>query len=118
MEAVAGAASRARARYAKPVVVPDGLELLAGPTSGVVALPRHLKWSGSAGYDLDEPGRIMDLYRTVINEAATPDDLHRYLNEAALKSLWETIWLPAPVRTAWEHRFPELATARTSTEPA
>ncbi|MEU8000155.1 hypothetical protein AB0B66_03110 [Catellatospora sp. NPDC049111] len=115
---MAGAVSRARARYAKPVVLPEGLELLAGPTSGVVALPRHLKWSGSARYDLDEPGRIMDLYRTVINEATTPDDLHRYLNKAALRSLWETIWLPAPVRAAWERRFPDLATARTSTELA
>jgi len=36
-----------RRDYAKPVVVPDRLDLLAGPTSGVVTLPRHLKWSGS-----------------------------------------------------------------------
>ncbi len=89
-----------------------------GPTSGIVSLPRHLKWSGSVRYDLDEPGRIMDLYRTVINEAAAPDDLHRYLNEAALRSLWETIWLPAPVRSAWERQFPDLATTRTSVDIA
>jgi len=58
--------------YAKPVVVPDRLDLLAGPTSGVVTLPRHLKWSGSPRYDLDQPGRIADMYRTVLNEAAAP----------------------------------------------
>jgi hypothetical protein len=56
----------------------------------------------------------MDLYRTVINEAATPDDLHRYINEAALLSMWDSIWLPSAVRSAWEARFPELASARTS----
>ena len=34
--------------YAKPVVVPARLDTLVGPTTGVVHLPRHLKWSGSA----------------------------------------------------------------------
>jgi hypothetical protein len=61
--------------YAKPIVVPDRLDLLAGPTRGLVHLPRHLKWSGNADYDLDQPGRIVDLYRAVLNEAATPLDL-------------------------------------------
>jgi hypothetical protein len=32
-------------RYAKPVVVPDRLDLLRGPTVGIVRLPRHLDWS-------------------------------------------------------------------------
>jgi len=95
-------------RYAKPVVVPDRLDLLTGPVSGIVRLPRHLKWSGNAHYDLDSPGRIVDLYRAVLNEAATPADLHAYLNEAVLIQLWSTLWLPVPVRTAWEERFPQL----------
>ncbi len=98
-------------RHAKPLVVPDRLELLAGPTSGVVNLPRHLKWSGSSRYDLDSPGRIVDLYRTVINEAATPSDLYAYLNEATLRQLWTSMWLPVAIRQAWEERFPELAGA-------
>ena len=37
--------------YAKPVVVPDRLDLLAGLTTGVVTLPRHLKWSGNPRYE-------------------------------------------------------------------
>ena len=51
-----------RRRYAKPVIVPDRLEDLTGPTSGTVDLPSHLQWSGNPRYDLDQPGRIGDLY--------------------------------------------------------
>lgn len=98
--------------YAKPVVVPERLDLLVGPTSGVIELPRHLKWSGNARYDLDEPGRIVDLYRTVINEAAAPRDLYVYLDKATLIALWPSMWLPHAVRGAWEHRFPDLARLR------
>jgi hypothetical protein len=98
--------------YAKPVVVPDRLDLLAGPTSGVVTLPRHLKWSGNPRYDLDLPGRITDMYRAVINEAATPTDLHTYIDQTTLVRLWPTIWLPGAVRQMWESRFPDLAALR------
>ncbi|WP_218026037.1 hypothetical protein [Nocardia miyunensis] len=95
--------------YHKPVAVPDDLHLLTGPTSGIVNLPTHLDWSGHAEYDLDRPGRIVDLYRTVINEAASPTDLYTYLDEAVLKRLWSYIWLPLQIKRAWESRFPELA---------
>lgn len=95
-------------RYGKPVVVPGRLEDLVGPTTGVVGLPRHLQWSGNSRYDLDQPGRIVDLYRTVLNEAATPDDLHHFLDHATLTRLWLTMWLPTDLRADWESRFPEL----------
>jgi hypothetical protein len=96
-------------RYTKPVVVPDRLEDLVGPTTGVVNLPRHLQWSGNPRYDLDQPGRIVDLYRTVLNEAAAPDDLHRYLDRSTPIRLWPTMWLPTWLRSDWELHFPELA---------
>ncbi|MEV6343536.1 hypothetical protein [Actinoplanes sp. NPDC051851] len=95
--------------YAKPIVVPGSLELLRGPDRGVISLPRHLKWSGNSRYDLDQPGRIVDLYRTVINEAASPTDLHTYIDREQLLALWPTIWLSPAVRGAWEAAFPELA---------
>jgi hypothetical protein len=98
--------------YAKPVAVAESLDLLVGPTTGVVRLPRHLKWSGNPAYDLDQPGRIVDLYRTVLNEAASAPDLHAYLNREALTRLWRTLWLPTAVRAAWEARFAELARGR------
>jgi hypothetical protein len=101
-------------RYAKPVVVPDRLELLGGPVTGVVSLPRHLKWSGNPHYDLGQPGRVADLYRAVINEAAVPTDLHTYLERDTLLRLWPTMWLPIAIRNEWEAHFPELAELRTS----
>jgi len=60
-------------------------------------------------YDLDAPGRVVDLYRTVIIEAAVPDDLHGYLEAGTLRRLWAFIWLPREVRRAWQERFPDLA---------
>ncbi|MFF5084045.1 hypothetical protein ACFY36_43930 [Actinoplanes sp. NPDC000266] len=104
-------------RYAKPIVVADDLALLRGRTSGVVTLPRHLDWSGAADYDLDSPGRVVDLYRTVLIEATKPDDLHGFLDRRILTGLWPSIWLPADLRRAWEQRFPELRRT-TSKAPA
>lgn len=103
-----GIADDGSRRYVKPVVVPEHLDLLSGPTTGIVVLPRRLKWSGNPTYDLDSPGRIVDLYRTVINEAAVPGDLYSYLDRSTLVALWASMWLPASVRQMWEDRFPEL----------
>ncbi len=96
-------------RYAKPYVLPQSLDLLAGPVTGVVRLPRQLAWSGGAAYDLDVPGRVVDLYRTVIIEATSPDELHRYLNAGTLRRLWSYLWLPPAVRQLWQARFADLA---------
>lgn len=101
-----------RRAYAKPVVLPRSLDELQGPTGGVVDLPRHLKWSGSARYDLGISGRIMDLYRTVLNEAASAEDLCAYLDRDTLVELWPSMWLPDAVRDVWEDRFPPLAARR------
>lgn len=101
--------STPKGRYHKPVAVPQDLNLLIGPTTGIVRPPVHLDWSGDAEYDLDRPGRIVDLYRAVINEAASPEDLHTYLNKTVLKQLWSYMWLPRNIRRDWENHFPELA---------
>jgi hypothetical protein len=96
-------------RYARPYVLPESLESLTGPVGGVVRLPRHLAWSGSATYDLDSPGRVVDLYRTVIIEATSAEDLHAYLNARTLRRLWSYLWLPPAVRQMWQARFADLA---------
>jgi hypothetical protein len=108
MEAADSQEARA-ARYRRPYAVPERLDLLHGPSSGMVRLPSHLDWSGSAVYDLDAPGRIIDLYRAVLIEAAGPQDLYAYLDEAVLRRLWALLWLPAQLRGAWERKFPVLA---------
>jgi hypothetical protein len=51
--------------------------------------------SGSAVYDLDAPDRVVDLYRIVLIEAASPQNLYPYLNERVLRPLWALLWLPA-----------------------
>lgn len=99
----------AGARYRRPYAVPERLDLLRGPSSGIVRLPAHLDWSGRAIYDLDAPGRVVDLYRAVLIEAASPQDLYAYLDDGVLRRLWALLWLPAQLRRAWEQRFPVLA---------
>ena len=97
------------ARYRRPYAVPERLDLLRGPSSGAVRLPPYLDWSGNAVYDLDAPGRVVDLYRTVLIEAAGPQDLYAYQDERVLRRLWALLWLPSQLRRAWEQRFPVLA---------
>jgi hypothetical protein len=93
----------------KPYVVADRLDDLRGPTTGTVILPPHLDWSGNASYDLDKPARLASMYRTVLNEAGSTDDLRAWIDGRLLAQLWSTLWLPPQVRRVWESRFPELA---------
>ena len=96
----------------KPYVVVDDLAQLRGPTTGTVTLPHHLDWSGRASYDLDRPARLASMYKVVLNEATTVQDLRDWLNARVLVEIWPTLWLPARLRKLWEDRFPELATRR------
>jgi hypothetical protein len=96
----------------KPYVVTDDLGDLRGPTAGTVTLPHHLDWSGHATYDLDRPARLASMYRAVLNEASTVEDLRNWLDERVLIELWPTLWLPPRLRELWESRFPELAARR------
>ncbi len=96
----------------KPYVVPERLDDLCGPTAGTVTLPPHLDWSGNATYDLGKPARLASMYRSVLNEACSADDLRAWLDGRMLAQLWPSLWLPAALRRMWEHRFPELGSAR------
>jgi hypothetical protein len=78
----------------------------------MVSLPRHLDWSGSASYDLDKPARVASMYRTVLMEASSADDLCAWIHRDVLARLWPTLWLPPQVRRLWESRFPELTLVR------
>jgi hypothetical protein len=97
----------------KPYVVADTLATLSGPTHGVVTLPHHLEWSSDAEYDLSEPVRMADMYKVVLIEAATVDDLRACLSGDLLLRFWLTLWLPRQLRQRWEERFPDLAATRT-----
>jgi hypothetical protein len=95
--------------YQRPYAIAESLDLLHGPSSGTVRLPSYLNWSGHAEYDLDSPGRVVDLYRAVLIEAASPQDLYAYLNGGMLRRLWALMWLPVQLRRTWELKFPVLA---------
>jgi hypothetical protein len=96
----------------KPYVIADDLADLRGPTAGTITLPQHLDWSGRASYDLNRPARLATMYKTVLNEASTGQDLRDWLSERVLIELWPTLWLPARLRGLWESRFPQLAARR------
>ncbi len=96
----------------KPYIVADHLGELHGPTDGTVTLPHHLDWSGRGTYDLDRPARVASMYKAVLNEAGSAQDLRDWLDEQVLIELWPTLWLPARLRGLWESRFPELAIRR------
>lgn len=96
----------------RPVLVAVSLADLRGAASGVVELPLHLFWSGrdsrDSWFSLDEgPGRRV-VYRTVLREARSPDDLATFLNGDVLTVLWADIVLPKVVRMAWEEQHPVL----------
>ncbi|MFF5262209.1 hypothetical protein ACFY4C_25005 [Actinomadura viridis] len=98
-------------RYAdsRAYVVPESLDGLAGPASGVVELPTHLDWSEQRVYDLDDPAQAGLMYERVIRESSSPRDLAAYLNAELLVSLWDRLHLPVRVRRKWESAFPALA---------
>ena len=52
------------------------------------------------------------MYKAVLNEAGTVQDLRSWINRRVLIELWPALWLPQRLRVLWESRFPELAARR------
>jgi len=92
----------------RPYTVPETLEELTGPTSGVVELPVRLDWSEQGRYDLSDPKQLRLMYERVIRESMNVDDLRAYLDGATLRRVWRQLWLPRKVRQLWEDRFRTL----------
>lgn len=93
----------------RPYTVPENLDQLAGPDHGVVQPPPELTGAPRRSYWVDDEHDAELLYRTVIREAGTADELARHLNVEVLKRVWPQLVLPLRCRTLWEQRFPELA---------
>lgn len=105
MEADRGYAAR------RPCAVPASLNDLTGPTHGRIRLPEDIGWTGRTIYDLDDPADRNVFYERVLTEATTPESVTALVDAHLLRSAWPQLFLPATVRVAWEHRFPDLATA-------
>jgi hypothetical protein len=95
----------------RPYTVPESLEELTGPTSGVVELPLRLDWSEQGRYDLSDPRQRNLMYEVVIRESMRVEDLRTYLDGSTLRRVWRQLWLPRKVRRLWESRFTDLAGA-------
>ena len=98
--------------HRKPSILAETLIALNGPTRGMITLPHHLDWSSRAEYDLSRPARLSSMYKAVLTEASSTDDLHTWLNRELLLRLWPTLWLPPQLRRRWEEPFSELAVTR------
>lgn len=93
----------------RTIHVPADLNVLRGPLRGKVQLPLHLDASAQATYDLGDARRRWLLYEVVILEAWRDEDFGAWLNRDALVEAWPSLYLPRPVRAAWEARHPALA---------
>jgi len=95
----------------RPYAVPESLEELTGPTSGVVDLPLRLDWSEQGRYDLDDPKQLCLMYEVVIRESMNPADLYAFLDGPTLRRVWRRLYLPRRIRDLWESRFSSLRLA-------
>jgi hypothetical protein len=92
-----------------PYVVPDSLDDLTGPTSGVVSLPPELRPPPVNRYDLADRDEVISLYAHVITEARNTADLAQFLNRDLLLRAWPYLILPIYCYPKWHARFPQLA---------
>ena len=99
-----------RPRFRRPFVVPDSLDDLRGPATGMVTIPHSVFWAKPEPVVIDvENDRVLwSMYREVLGSAVELEDLITVVNKDHLIRLWpELIW-DRMVRQAWEDRFPEL----------
>jgi hypothetical protein len=98
-----------RREHAMPVVVPDSLDDLRGPASGIVTLPIWLDWGPDPVYDLSQEGHVQTMYRADIFEATSAKDVCDWINADLLRGIWADLFLPDRYRDLWESHLPELA---------
>jgi hypothetical protein len=92
-----------------PYVVPDSLDQLAGPRSGIVELTVSIVWGPQRIFDLDNADDRLYLYQAVLSEASTLDQLTQLVNKDLLIELWPHLHLPRYCVRRWHVAFPQLA---------
>jgi hypothetical protein len=78
-----GAATRV-VRGRPALHVPESLEELTGPITGVVELPPRLDWSEQGRYDLSDPRQRNLMYEVVIRESMRVEDLRAFVHGPTL----------------------------------
>jgi hypothetical protein len=86
--------------------LPDHLDDLRGPVSGVIRLPRNLAWPGLRECDVSDGQRRRAMY-TLLLEQGTRNDIARLVNAALLSQDWPLISkaLRPGLRRSCERRF-------------
>lgn len=70
---------------------------------GVVGLPITVAWSDvDRTYDLDDRYDRVRAYELVLAEG-TADDVRRFIRIDDLIELWDDLWLPRAVESAWAY---------------
>ena len=87
---------------------PASLDVLAGPSRGVIRLPRTLYWGPEVTTDLTDRNDVQRTYQAVVR-IGTAEEQTRWLDRDLLLSIWGDLVLPARCVSAWQSRFPELA---------
>jgi len=90
---------------------PARLSDLAGPIAGEIELPRSIDWGPAHTYDMGSEADRRIVYERVLREAASTEEVCRYVNGPALVEVWGRLWLPMRVRSSWESRLSDLARA-------
>ncbi|WP_342318690.1 hypothetical protein [Corynebacterium mayonis] len=95
-------------RFRPPFDVPDSLDDLQGPASGVLEVPHSIMWARSDYHtvDLSNDAAIVSAYREILG-SATLEQLTRLVNKDHLVRLWPTTF-DTTIRNAWEESFDEL----------
>jgi hypothetical protein len=93
--------------------LPDRIEDLRGPSSGVIVLPRHLAFPGNRECDVTDDDSRRNMYGVVLTQGQR-NDVARYLNPHFLRLDWPHIAgvLDPRLRGACERRFALGARAR------
>lgn len=87
--------------------LPVSLNELAGPSSGVIDLPRTIYWGPEKTVDLADPVDVQRMYQAVVR-TGTRQEQGRWLNLDLLIATWPSLVLPVRCRALWESKFSEL----------
>jgi transcriptional regulator with XRE-family HTH domain len=86
----------------KTFSVPSSLPVLE-PSQALasVQLPHHVAWSGQGSFNLAAPRERARAYEVLLAEGL-PEDIERHVDGALLVNIWDDLFLPRHVKTAWQ----------------
>ena len=86
----------------KTVSVPSSLPRLEPVEAfACVQLPHHVAWSGQGGFNLALRSERGKAYEILLAEGL-PEDIATFVDGALLVDLWDDLFLPRHVKTAWQ----------------